>query len=136
MFLVAKSTFLRDVEVQLQMHRFQVQMLQPFFHLDQPGWRAFYNANGGAIPIECQAGRVAMGMEAEATRLVQIGEDEEYLKGWALWFCCVFVVVSLWCCSGFGARSRTSFVKKTQIQQNMRYIPFIYLLFVSTDIWL
>ena len=41
------------------------------------GWRAFYKANGGAIPIECQAGRAAMGMEAEATRLVEMSEGEE-----------------------------------------------------------
>eukprot|EP00438_Fugacium_kawagutii_P000846 Skav222057 [mRNA] locus=scaffold707:9847:14953:- [translate_table: standard] len=41
------------------------------------GWKAFYDANNGAIPIECQAGRAAMGMAAEETRLVRIGEEGE-----------------------------------------------------------
>ena len=44
------------------------------------GWRAFYDANGGAIPIECQAGRAAMGLAAEETRLVRIGEGEEDVR--------------------------------------------------------
>eukprot|EP00435_Cladocopium_sp_Y103_P035932 s1454_g9.t1 len=48
-------------------------------------WRAFYDANNGAIPIECQAGRAAMGMAAEETRLVRIEEGEDWAPipgGW------------------------------------------------------
>lgn len=45
--------------------------------LSSTGWRAFYDANNGAIPIECQAGRAAMGMAAEETRLVRIEEGED-----------------------------------------------------------
>ena len=44
------------------------------------GWKAFYDANNGAIPIECHAGRAAMGGEAQETHLVRIGDEESHLR--------------------------------------------------------
>lgn len=45
------------------------------------GWKAFYDANNGAIPVECHAGRAAMGGEAEETHLARIGDEESCACG-------------------------------------------------------
>lgn len=44
------------------------------------GWKAFYDANNGAIPVECHLGRAAMGGEAEETHLARIGDEESHLR--------------------------------------------------------
>ena len=43
------------------------------------GWKQFHEANHGQIPIECQAGRAAIGLEAEQTRLATIQGDGKEL---------------------------------------------------------
>lgn len=69
----------KDEEMNHRSKKSQCQATLRSLKLFIEGWRAFYDANGGAIPIECQAGRAAMGLPAEETRLVPIGEGEEEL---------------------------------------------------------
>ena len=56
-------------------HRSQVQLaFKKFLH----SWQRFYDANRGEIPVECQAGRQLVGLEAQQTRLAKI-EDGSLL---------------------------------------------------------
>eukprot|EP00435_Cladocopium_sp_Y103_P050345 s671_g15.t1 len=75
--VLLKRAMLKDEKMNHRSKKIQCDATLRSLKLFIQSWKAFYDANQGAIPVECQAGRAAMGLDAQETKLEKIGPGAE-----------------------------------------------------------